>query len=676
LKQKKKSKSSKAAEPLSPSRKRLFTIVLILFPVVFFLVAEFILRWTEYGGDLRLVVKKTVVGKEYYALNRGVARRYFSQANIAVPELGDDLFEIEKGPKTRRIFMLGESTMAGFPFEYNATAPSLLNDRLKQDLPEYKIEVINVGLSAVNSYTVLDFAKELTQYAPDAFIVYVGHNEFYGAMGVGSTEYFGQWRWMINTYLKLRDLRLFLFLRDGMIKLRNLFQSDANPRQSTVMEMMVKEKTILYNSPEYLQARSNYEANLRELIELCREHGIPLVLSTMTSNIRDQKPLLSTFTEDVPEQTKQQWQAVMKQGTEFERSNRFAEAIERYRSAIALDSMQADAHFALARCYGQQADMVSAKREYVRARDYDGLRFRATSDFNTLLRNLCRETGIPLADADLAFEEQSPNALPGKNLFLEHLHPNFDGYFLLAKTFCQALVSHDILAPNREWDQTTSDEEFKRLSGVTPFDLEVANYRTVELTHHWPFVQTGSVSVEYPTHDKAGELAVQYAKRKIGWSKARYALAEWYNDQNEYRNALKEYYALSKVMWYNYMPVMFMGDMAKTEGDTVQAKELYFKSLSLAESPFVRVRLGMLFNDLHQPDNAIEQFETMFRDGSLETTMNASDRSLARYFLAAAYWEKNNREKSVENLQRAVQINPKNSDARSLLTTITSQQAK
>src|SRR5437870_1517491 len=180
-------------EHASSTRRITFWLFLILTPFLVLGAAELVLRWINYGGSLDLVVKTRVLGKDWYTLNRRVGQRYFLQKGIAIPEPADDLFEIEKQPATKRVFMLGESTMQGFPYDYTATAPRLLQDRLKQLLPQYNIEVINVGLSAVNSYTTLDFMDELVHYHPDAFIVYVGHNEFYGALGVGSTEYLGQW---------------------------------------------------------------------------------------------------------------------------------------------------------------------------------------------------------------------------------------------------------------------------------------------------------------------------------------------------------------------------------------------------------------------------------------------------------------------------------------------------
>ena len=101
--------------------------------------------------------------------------------------------------------------MAGFPYIYTAIPSHLLKVRLQQVMLQYNIEVINVGLAAVNSYTVLDFINELVDYHPDAFVVYLGHNEFYGALGIGSTEYLGKSRTLVDFYVKLHSYRNFSF---------------------------------------------------------------------------------------------------------------------------------------------------------------------------------------------------------------------------------------------------------------------------------------------------------------------------------------------------------------------------------------------------------------------------------------------------------------------------------
>ncbi len=62
---------------------------------------------------------------------------------------------------TYRIFCLGGSTTVGFPYWYNGSFPSFLRDRLRRTFPERSIEIINLGMTATNSYTVVDMVRDV-----------------------------------------------------------------------------------------------------------------------------------------------------------------------------------------------------------------------------------------------------------------------------------------------------------------------------------------------------------------------------------------------------------------------------------------------------------------------------------------------------------------------------------
>ncbi len=653
--------------------KRTFWIVTLSVPFLFLLGSEIVLRAINYGGTLDLVIKKSVLGKEYYTLNREVARRYFSQKGIGIPEAGDDIFEIDKRPTTKRIFMLGESTMAGYPFDYNATASRLLQDRLRQLLPQYTIEVVNVGLAAVNSYTVLDFMKELVDYQPDAFIVYLGHNEFYGAMGIGSTEYFGQWRWLVNLYLGMRNVQLFLAVRDVIGWMRNLFKPDVTPRQATLMEVMVREKAIPFDSREYEVAKENFEANLHDIVAIAKNHRVPMVLSTLVSNIRDQAPLLPTFSETTTAEDRYAWENLVDHGEAALQISNFADAQRRLEEAIRIDSTNALAHFFLANCFDSLRRYDKAKLEYEKARDYDGLRFRASTEFNRLISTVCQKEDIAVADAEMDFEAQSPNGIVGNNLMLEHLHPNFEGYFLLAKIFLQTLADYNLPVDRQEWhwERNLTDSAFKELSGVTEFDLEVAKFRIFQLTSGWPFKQASEPKTAYVPENKAQELAVRYARKNLTWSQARYDLADWYTKHGSYEKALREYFAVSKVIPYYYYPLMMMGDMYRLMDKSELAEKTYKKASALQQSPFIHVRLGMLYFEQGKTSDAIEEFEvTLLQEAKGNEKMDARAHSTARYFLGVAYGKKGDFERAKSKLRLALQIDPRNDEAKKMLDQI------
>ena len=154
---------------------------------------ELILRSVNYGPDLSLFATEVIGGRAYYIMNPDVKARYFTQVEFS-PTTSADYFPVEKQEGTFRIFCLGGSTTVGFPYGYAGSFPLHLRERLRRMFPDRNIEVINLGMTATNSFTALDLATELPAYDPDLIVVYDGHNEFYGALGVASRESVGQSR--------------------------------------------------------------------------------------------------------------------------------------------------------------------------------------------------------------------------------------------------------------------------------------------------------------------------------------------------------------------------------------------------------------------------------------------------------------------------------------------------
>ncbi|HLA57257.1 MAG TPA: hypothetical protein VK622_00775, partial [Puia sp.] len=186
------------------SRKKriIFKTVAILLPFLVLFLLEISLRVFHYGNDLELFIEARN-HPDYLVLNPAASKRYFINESFA-PTGNSELFKKDKDDSTLRIFVLGESTTIGYPFFHNGSFHRWLQYRLMRSFPDRQFEIINLSLTAVNSYTVLGFAKELVRYKPDAVLIYTGHNEFYGTLGVGSSSRIGN-----STHIN----RLMLFLR-------------------------------------------------------------------------------------------------------------------------------------------------------------------------------------------------------------------------------------------------------------------------------------------------------------------------------------------------------------------------------------------------------------------------------------------------------------------------------
>jgi len=203
------SKKAIASASKGASKKRIILfkgISIILVPLLILFLLELFLRLFNYGNSYSLFIEYKG-DKDYLVFNPDASKKFFTEEQIATKG-NSEIFKKKKDSNTIRIFVLGESTTIGYPYFHNGSFHRWLQYRLTHTYPDKNFEIINLSLTAVNSYTVLGFAKEVVNYEPDAVLIYTGHNEFYGAMGAASTQNLGSNPHLINFILGLRNLRL------------------------------------------------------------------------------------------------------------------------------------------------------------------------------------------------------------------------------------------------------------------------------------------------------------------------------------------------------------------------------------------------------------------------------------------------------------------------------------
>ena len=100
---------------------------------------------------------QTANGKYLY-LNKNISRRYFTQSQATNGNV--EFFRKKKQKNTFRIFVLGESAAMGFPYPNNISFQRMLKYQLQKTNPDKDIEIINLALTAINSYTFYDFAQD------------------------------------------------------------------------------------------------------------------------------------------------------------------------------------------------------------------------------------------------------------------------------------------------------------------------------------------------------------------------------------------------------------------------------------------------------------------------------------------------------------------------------------
>ncbi|MEJ0081905.1 MAG: hypothetical protein WDM78_13375 [Puia sp.] len=79
------------------------------------------------------------------------------------------------------------------------------------------------------------------------FLIYTGHNEYYGVLGVASTENIGGNRHIIQMILTLRQFRLVQLLSNMYDKFLTIFKKDQKTPGGTRMEFMVRDQKIPFS---------------------------------------------------------------------------------------------------------------------------------------------------------------------------------------------------------------------------------------------------------------------------------------------------------------------------------------------------------------------------------------------------------------------------------------------
>jgi tetratricopeptide (TPR) repeat protein len=589
------SKANTAGNEKNLGREILFRLISISLPLLFLLLLEGILRLVSYGDNLNLFIQNPVEGYEAYLIvNPVVGKKYFHKLEYTAPP--NDIFLKKKPEGTFRVFVMGSSTVVGFPYESNLMFSRILHKRLEDAFPGRDIEVVNTAITAINSYTLLDFAGQIVKYEPDAVLVYAGHNEFYGAFGVGSNESMSRSRGLTRLNLALMDFRFFQLIRNTAGKIG---AGKSEQVHGTLMKRIVASQDIPFESEPYRLAMTRYKQNMGDLLAIFSDREIPVFFSEVVSNVKDIKPLsaLSAGKED--------------------------EAWKTYVQAVTA-------------CNKGEYDY--ARDFFYKAKDLDGVRFRASEEVNEIIRKLAGEYRsylVPMLDQ---FQAASPHGLIGNNLMTEHVHPNIAGEFLMADAFYREIAASGILGEEDQHSNYPS-AYYKANWGYTQLDSLLAHHRIANLKTHWPFVpiETGEKDyrLTYSPVSKLDSIAFS-AMKDPGKSlfDMRLSLAREYEAQGNLAAAYGEYEAMLRTNPYLAVNYRDAASALIQLGDLPLALNYFKKSLEYEPSFYALYRMGEICLIKGDYGSARRYFQEGF---SLATDNEDKLRSLGKLYQSSVY---------------------------------------
>ena len=502
-------------------RKTVFKLIAISFPFFLILALEVLLILFGYGERYELFHK--IISEndiEYYVMNSGISKKYFRNTDFR-SDNQSDLFLKDKTDNTFRVFVQGASTVVGFPFYKNGSFPRILKHRLSLTFPEKNIEVINTGITAVNSYTLWDLTDKIIEQNPDLIIIYAGHNEYYGALGAGSAVFIGEHPFLVRTYLKLKNLRFFQLLENAYAR---LFNSEENTGykvgETTLMEVMAREQQIPYNSEVYNAGIYQFKSNLQKILSKYQDHDIPVILSTLVSNEKDIPPFVSDKLDE----------------------DEFEETLEKDVMAASETARQnAKAAYQLGQYYlDKQQD--SAKKYFHIAKELDLLRFRAPEKINEIIIESSDDENVYLVDAKKTFETKSQSGFIDNEFMTEHVHPNVKGNFIIADAFYNKIRELNFIG---SWENFIPYEEAFQNIPITRIDSIRGKMIVDDLKQSWPYVLNMSGrnpvrqynSIENPTYEEKKAIGLYSGREK--WEDVMRQAYHTYKNEGDFENALR-----------------------------------------------------------------------------------------------------------------------------------------
>ena len=445
---------------MSPRRLWLFRVAALLLPVLFVGVLEIVLRLAGYGFDTHFFRRVQMDGRDYFINNETFSYRFFPEQLARWPD--PFVFPAVKSPGTVRIFIFGESAAMGDP-QPAYGASRYLDVLLRERFPGKKFEVINLGITAINSHVILPIARECARRDGDYWIVYMGNNEMVGPFGAATV--FG------SQALPRRAAQINLAVqqtRTGQLLMAGLRRLGGNAKNTSWggMEMFLQNQV----APDDARRKTIYEnfaGNLRDIVDAGENSGAKVILNTMSVNLKDCPPFASVVNSNLPAADREGFWKVFADGKSLQAQSNFVAAAEQFSQAVKSQPGFAEAHFRLAQCELALAN-AAAPDEFQAACDTDALPFRADTPVNGVIRQLAKaHPDIALCDAEKLLAQTAPDHVTGDETFFEHVHFNPDGNFRLGKFWADEIAKSFSPAEKNAATNWISQADCDRALGLT-----------------------------------------------------------------------------------------------------------------------------------------------------------------------------------------------------------------
>lgn len=602
--------ASSASKPASSPRGRRWGLKLsaaVVIPVFCLGLVELGLRLSGYGHPTGFFLERKIEGTDYLIPNRLFTHRFFPSGLAREPLPFRMLAEKPQG--TYRIFLFGESAAYGDPDPAYGMG-RFLEALLEIRHPEKEFEVICTAITAINSHAILPIARDCRRHEGDLWVIYMGNNEMVGPFGAGTI--FGKQappRSLVKMRLLIGTTRL------GQLISRvteNLGKQEGGPESWRGIDMFMENK-LRYDDPNRLRSYQNFEDNLKEIVETGLGTGIPVLLSTVSTNLRDCAPFVS-IPPALAEADLALWEGQYQTGLDLQARGLPEEALAAFEATAAIESEHAELQFCLGTCYLALGRADEATAAFTRARDLDALAVRADTRINRIILDAIeqyRQRDLIGLDADAILAGQTADGLTGRETFYEHVHYTVEGNFRLARLMADMVSSRLLSSPGTVLDAETEFQACADQLAFTQWNQKLVWNTALDRVSVSPFIsQSNHASTtayfqekmmevdQKTTHASWGEVRRDYEhalSRRPDDTLIRWNYAQFLERTGRIPEAIVEGQAICRRLPENAWPHFFVGSlMARQERIREAIRYLKMALQIQVDVPFAREELDRI----------------------------------------------------------------------------------
>lgn len=466
----------------------MFTALALTLPVILLLVVEFILRLFGWGGYPAFIREVGILpsGETLCLVEPAASKPYFF-ANPTRPGYAEQSnFVMPKPAGTFRIFLVGESAAKGYPQPRNLSVASFLRSMLADLHPEMKIEVIDLGTTAVASFPLVFVVRDALRFSPDLFILYTGNNEFFGAYGTASINAAGSLPpWGLRALRSFRGLALVQALDSWLHG-----KSDEN---RSLMEQMIGQIVVPPASPLRDAAARNLEAHIGMMLDDMESAGVPALVCTTASNEAGLAPIGQSDEDGLNECAVTELAGLLNAAASALDRGENTAALALLEAAVKIAPHHARSRFLLGQALSATGDSGGARAAFLTARDLDTMPWRPISQTEQAIRRAAEARGAPLCDIALEFRNASTEGATGWTLLDDHVHLSLTGQARAARTIVLKLAAlpGPLAVPAEKVESLPSDEEYSVRLGRNFYDDYRVNH-TLRVLFGIPFMKTSN----------------------------------------------------------------------------------------------------------------------------------------------------------------------------------------